>query len=84
MYYCIVNTDKQNLAVMKIYRKHNASSLFSAWVKKIKGWGDDVIYTWTQIESKAEIFETEDEAKKVLEQLMSESTNNYSFQYSII
>ena len=68
----------------KIFRKHNASTLFDAYVKVIKGWGDDIIYTWTQIESKAATFDTEEQAQAVLSQLMAESTNNYSYQYSIL
>ena len=70
--------------MFKIFRKHNASTLFDAFVKIIPGYGSDIIYTWTQVEAKAATFDTQNEAKSALEETIKDYTNNYSYTYSIV
>lgn len=73
----------------KVFRKHNASTLFDAFIKILQSPYKDIngksqiIYTWTQIESKAAIFDSKEEAQKALHELTFEYSNNYSYTYSI-
>ncbi len=65
-----------NLTIMKVFRKHNFHGLTDAWVKSFKGWGNDIIFTFTVVESKAHVFNSKAEA---LEHIKTLDHSNHTY-----
>lgn len=70
---------------MKVFRKHNATSLHDAFLKKVSVNRADLYYlTWTAIKGDATVFESNIDAQSAIDEWSKDCSNNYSFTYKII
>ncbi len=68
----------------KVFRKHVATTLQDAFITSmVSKYDGAIIYHWSGNESKAALFDSVIEAKKCLDKLTENDSNNYSYNYSI-